>query len=432
MISTVVETNYGKLCGRFDRAHGLYVFKGVPYARPPVGALRFKRPEAPQSWSGIRPANRFPPVCWQPLKEEGSFYQKEFYPSYFHQPMCEDCLYLNIWTPAISENDRLPVMVWIHGGAFMTGYGHEMEFTGTALPQKGVVLVTLNYRLGAFGFLTHPWLDAENPSSISGNYGLFDQLAALQWVRENIAAFGGDPQRITIFGQSAGAISVQTLVSSPLAERSLFAAAAFSCGGIGGMLTDESAQHSYAVGEHFVRLAGVENTAQLRALTPQRILAIAEQLAGMYSLPFCPHVDGLLLPDTTEHVAQRGKCARIHYLLGSAADDFRGQLPNGPDQILQRNTAFAAALEEHGCSPAYVYHFARRMPGDDAGAFHSAELWYVFGTYDRCWRPLTDADAALSERMISYLANFAASGTPGADWPAYTLRTPYIKELDIL
>lgn len=191
---------------------GYTVFKGVPYAAPPVGELRFAPPQPPRPWPGVYTADHFSAACPQLPEQPGSFYEKEFYSPPERQPrMDEDCLYLNIWTPAAAPEEQLPVALWIHGGAFDHGFGHEIEFDGAAFCRRGVVLVTVNYRVNVFGFLSHPWLEEG-----ADNLGIRDQIAALSWVRTHIKAFGGNPDNITVFGQSAGAISTQTLVSSPL------------------------------------------------------------------------------------------------------------------------------------------------------------------------------------------------------------------------
>ena len=225
MAITETKTKYGQVHG--VQKDGYTVFRGVPYAKPPVGEKRFCPPEEPACWEGVYKADHFGCVCPQTEHEPDSFYGKEFYlDPEFGMKQSEDCLYLNIWTPANTVDEKLPVAFWIHGGAFMHGFSHESEFDGAAYCERGVILVAINYRLGAFGFLAHPWLSEESGAGRSGNYAILDQIAALKWVKENIAAFGGDPENITVFGQSAGCMSVQTLVSSPLTENWIRAPAA--------------------------------------------------------------------------------------------------------------------------------------------------------------------------------------------------------------
>ena len=211
-----VQTTRGMLQGIPGKDASVTVFRGVPYAAPPIGNLRWRAPQAAHSWAGIRHADRFGNICVQNPLKPGSFYQVEFYES--PEPMSEDCLYLNLWTAASSASEKRPVMVWLHGGGFVEGSGSLPSFNGERLASKGVVLVTINYRLGVFGFLAHPELTAEDPHHASGNYGMLDQLEALKWVKANIQNFGGDPENVTIFGQSAGASSVLNLCASPLAK----------------------------------------------------------------------------------------------------------------------------------------------------------------------------------------------------------------------
>lgn len=227
-----VTTKQGAVKGFCSEDKQTVVFRGVPYAQPPVGDLRFRRPQEHEPWEGVRDCTRFSAVCPQADLRGMDLYGKEFYDGE-EVVMNEDCLYLNIWTPAGStEKSGLPVLFWIHGGAFMHGHGSEKEFDGEGFAKKGVILVTINYRVNAFGFFAHPDLEAENAERVSGNYGILDQIFALRWVRENIAAFGGDPEKITIFGQSAGCMSVQTIISSPLSAGMVRGAVLQSGGGI--------------------------------------------------------------------------------------------------------------------------------------------------------------------------------------------------------
>ena len=213
-----VNTKYGTVQGVACDAKGVAAYKGIPYAKPPIGDLRWQAPQKPDSWEGVRLCDTFGSPCMQTLRPEGNFYRTEFYTHKFHPyppKWGEDCLYLNIWTAAENQKAGLPVMVWIHGGGFTQGYGHEPRYDGQTLASNGVILVSINYRLNIFGFFGCKALTEE--SARSGNYGILDQLAAIEWIKENIEAFGGNPNNITIFGQSAGAISVQTIAASPLA-----------------------------------------------------------------------------------------------------------------------------------------------------------------------------------------------------------------------
>lgn len=408
MSMTLAQTRYGILSGE-ALSETSSVFRGIPYAAPPVGQLRWKRPQPPIPWKGIREAVSFSAICPQHRMKPGSFYHTEFYAGKDQVMQSEDCLYLNIWTPAQSPEERCPVLFWIHGGAFAHGSGSEIEFDGANFNQLGVILVTINYRCNALGFLTHPWLDAETEDGCSGNYGCYDQIAALDWVRENITAFGGDPDNITIFGQSAGAMSVQTLISSPLAQGKFSKVIMQSGGGFGGLSLGCTKEQGAALAQEIIDRLGVSSLEELRQVDAWKLVELSDQLSGR----LCPVVDGRLLPDSHEALARSGKVADVPYLLGSCQDEM------GPESARR----FAAGNYKwcknqyalHRRAP-YLYWFNRQMPGDDdAGAFHSSELWYVFGTLDRCWRPMTEADYQLSRIISNYWANFAKTGNPNAE-----------------
>ena len=262
------KTKYGLVRGH--SMEGYTVFKGIPYAKPPLGEGRFAAPQEPDSWEGIYEAEHFGSVAMQVPLDPASFYGKEFYQYPDYMPArSEDCLYLNIWTPAGEAGEKLPVAFWIHGGAFLQGYSHEVEFDGEAYCRRGVVLVSINYRLGVFGFLAHPWLEeqaGQGGRRISGNYALLDQIAALRWVRENIAAFGGDPGNITVFGQSAGCMSVQALVSTPLTEDWIAKAIFQSASGYKSMMGTHTMEEAKKAGEEFVELTGAADLEALRAI----------------------------------------------------------------------------------------------------------------------------------------------------------------------
>lgn len=335
-------------------------------------------------------------------------------------------------------------MVWIHGGAFQNGFGHEIEFDGDAYAKKGVVLVTLNYRLGMCGFLAHPLLTTENGGKGSGNYGLFDQLAALKWVKRNIEAFGGDPNNVTVFGQSAGAGSVQALISSPLAEGYIQRAIIQSGGGLGGIISTKSLQDAETVGKAMWDASGCTTLEQMRAYPadrfPEVMMNYMKQQKKFMGMPYSPCVDGELLNASVYDVAMQDKELDIPYMIGYTSEDI------APEQMRKAAVDWSLLLEQQGHHPAYVYCFSRDLPGEDMpapeggfgdmkGAFHSSELWYMFGTLDKCWRPMEAADYELSERMVSYWTNFAKSGNPnGADlpeWKPCTKADQHIQELDV-
>lgn len=430
MIMKETTIRQGRLTG--VELDGYTLFKGVPYAKPPVGALRWRAPQEPEPWGGVYRADTWPCRSMQGIHADG-FYDKEFYDETDYQtPMSEDSLYLNIWTPAKKPGERLPVAFWIHGGAFMGGFGHEKEFDGAAYCKRGVILVTINYRLGPLGFLAHPWLSQENQENggqaVSGNYGILDQIAALKWVRENIKAFGGDPDNITVFGQSAGCMSVQTLVSSPL-TRGLIAKAILQSGV--GLSYDHTLSKAELEGVQFAVNAEVESLDELRALSFEQVMAAAGPIimAGLptMELAYTPIIDGVVLEDGYDATVEQGKIHDIPYIVGSTMNDIAtdlGEIAKGNlGKVYDGSREWCRALLNNGRTSTWHYYFVRQLPGDDAGAFHSSELWYTFGTYGRCWRPMTEGDRALSEQMVDYWTNFMKTGNPNDGdlprWEAY-------------
>lgn len=439
----LVTTRYGQIRGR--KKEGCYTYFGIPYAQPPVGELRWKEPQPLKPWEGVLDAGKFPDRAWQftqeaPQEGQGINYAREFYsnPS-FMPPMNEDCLYLNIWRPLTGE--KLPVAFWIHGGALINGFGSELEFDGDAFARKGVILVTINYRLGAFGFLNTPEI-MEEMGGHAGNFGSLDQVAALKWVYENIEAFGGDPNRITIFGQSAGAMSVQTLISSPLAKGMVAGAIMQSAGGYqAGILRDRSVEEGLDIGQEFQRISGAKNLCEMRALTPEKIMELASQMMGYcfqkgYNLPFMPVIDGYLLEKGYNKVVEDGDTPDIPYMIGSCGNDL-GCTPDmtGHSQLYYGCINWSLKNAEKGRNPAYVYFFDRKLLGDQSGAFHSAELWYVFKTLDRSWRPKSPADYELAERINGYWANFVKTGNPNGPelpyWKPCSWDSHHVQLLDI-
>lgn len=414
---------------RGESRDGYTVFKGVPYAAPPVGELRFAPPQPPRPWPGVYTADHFSAACPQLPEQPGSFYEKEFYSPPERQPrMDEDCLYLNIWTPAAAPEEQLPVALWIHGGAFDHGFGHEIEFDGAAFCRRGVVLVTVNYRVNVFGFLSHPWLEEG-----ADNLGIRDQIAALSWVRTHIKAFGGNPDNITVFGQSAGAISTQTLVSSPLTGGMIHKAIFQSAGGYrNGLCAARSRQEAEAFGTALAEELGAHSLADLRAIPAMELMrrAMAFARASGNSLPFAPVWGSDVLPGPYDILTEQGRVAPIPYLLGATKND----IFSGDSNPIQAGCVSWSQLLDHlRGTPSYVYAFNRTLPGDNAGAFHSSELWYVFGTLHRCWRPFSHADRALSQSMCDAWAHFMKHGTPDAAglWRPCTCADPYVRIFDV-
>ena len=435
----VIDVEGGQISGTVGEADGVAVYMGIPYAAAPVGELRWKAPQPVAAWDGVRDCSAPGYASVQDKMQEGTFYWKEFYQG-GDPDMSEDCLYLNVWTPAAGDAEaQLPVMLWIHGGGFNHGYGHEIEFDGTAYAERGVILVTINYRVGMCGFLSHPLLTAENGGKGSGNYGLQDQLAAVKWVKRNIAAFGGDPGNITIFGQSAGAGSVQSLISSPLAQGYVAKAIIQSGGGLGGIIAPRSLEEAEQMGKAMWDAAGVTTLEQMRAYPVEKLdevmtnyLKTSGQNTGL--LAYCPCVDGQLLTATYDETAQAAQQLDIPYMIGYTTEDI------APEVMRKAALDWAALLEAQGRQPAYVYSFSHDLPGEDMpeggmpGAFHSSELWYTFGTLGRCWRPMEQADYDLSERMVGHWTNFASTGNPNGDglpeWQPCTSATGnHIEEL---
>ena len=417
-----VTTQYGVIRG-VPTDYGC-VFKGIPYAKPPVGHLRFRAPQEPDPFAGVFEADRFCPRFMQ--KDHHDLWTKEFYSDpEFLRENSEDALYLNIWTPAKMPDERLPVAFWIHGGAFLQGYNSEIEFDGEAYARRGVILVTINYRLGSFGFLYHPWL-LEESGGIAGNYGILDQIAALRWVQQNIAAFGGNPDNITIMGQSAGAMSVQSLMTSPLTEGMFVRAIMQSGGGLHSFAQLQLPAESFKASMKLVELTGVHSLEELRCLPAKELLEkqnILHEAADLEQkrLGFGPVLDGYVFQDTCDGIITDGRLRDLPYLLGSTSEDLFAKHA-GVDELsasgafvdrgLLYNCCldFAQACAQHRKRAPYVFCFSRQPLGDDAGAYHSAELWYMFGTLGRSWRPKDEQDYLLSHRMVAYWKHFIKNG----------------------
>jgi para-nitrobenzyl esterase len=435
-IAPVIKVDGGKISGVYsDKNPSVAIYKGVPYAAPPVGQLRWKQPQPVKNWKGIRKCNQYGAASLQadrgPVganKGVGIDYVKEFYQA--GDPVrSEDCLYLNVFTTAPATSKKMPVMLWIHGGAYTGGFGHEIEFEGDALAKKGVVLVTINYRLGMLGFLAHPLLTAENGSG-SGNYGLYDQLAALKWVKHNIERFGGDPECVTVFGQSAGAGSVQALISSPLSKGYIQRAIIQSGGGLRGIINTITLENAETSGKSIFDHAGISTLEAMRAYPAEKLLGLYYDYMKEqkhFSLLLRPNVDNQLIPKDLTTAANDGDELDIPYMIGYTTDDI------SPETMYKAATSWSLLLEKQGRKPAYIYHFDYKLPGDNAGAFHSSELWFVFGSLKNCWRPFPPSAYDLSEQIMSYWTNFARTGNPNGpslpEWKPYTNDSQYIEIL---
>jgi para-nitrobenzyl esterase len=465
-----VNVTSGALSGLASRDGLVRSFKGIPYAAPPVGALRWRPPQPVTAWQGTREANRFSPICLQPSPIPGSFYQREFFQ--IAEAQSEDCLYLNVWTAAPPGAEPRPVMVFFHSGGNSLWSGSMAVYDGSQLARKGAVVVTLNYRLGAFGFLAHPELDAESPNHVSGNYGLLDQQAALRWVKANIAAFGGDPERITIFGQSAGASDVGYAMASPLAK-GLFRRAIIESSAMFGTAGPTPKLASVEEGgKKLVTELGAPSIAALRDMPAAQIISLVGRKFTGYGLQSA--IDGWVLPRSLPEAITMGQQNGTELLVGSTANEgiqlmppttpealritveqwfgtqaepiaalYTGTDPDTAtvaqdqlqsDYIAAQARVTAALLARQG-HPAWVYSFNRAAPGSDpvkVGAFHCAELVYVFGTQNTVDRPWEEIDRQLSDVMSSYWVRFAATGNPNGpnlpEWPAYDEQSRHVKE----
>jgi carboxylesterase type B len=405
-------------CGRVRGLPGndprITVYKGIPYAAPPVNDLRWAAPKPADKWDGTLDAYRFAPISIQDQPGVGDdIYCREWHvdPDI---PMSEDCLYLNIWTPARTADEKLPVMIWYFGGAFQWGYTAELEFNGERLARRGMIVVSINYRLGVFGFLSHPELTAQSPDAPS-NFGLLDQQAGLRWVYDNISAFGGDPDNITIAGQSAGGGSVlQQLCNKENA--SMLKGAAMLSGIIrfpdGGddILRPIPLKRAEKLGVDFLDHLGVSSIDEARGLDP---LFIRDRYAGYAEdhLRFAPIIDGIHYIDDPYELFVSGKRPDIPIITGYTADEF---IVNGLNCVKwATENAVNGALSNGFSQKHYVYEFSASMPGwDDPGTFHSCDLWFWFETLGMCWRPFGGDHFMLARKMSDYLANFVKYHDP--------------------
>ena len=468
----LVQTYQGQLEGQWSGAdQAIRVFKGIAYAKPPTGERRWQAPHSPSAWEGIRKADQFGPACWQPTEVEEFVWSREGF------TVNEDCLYLNVWSPAKAE--AAAVMVWFHGGAHTGGMSHDRIFDGENLAREGVVLVSVNYRLGPLGFLAHPQLAAESSRNAAGNYGLLDKIAALNWVNENIAQFGGDANNITIFGQSAGSQSVCSLMASSLASGLFHKAIGQSASCINPMPQNDRDGRSR--GARLIAAITPDATAQqMRALSPEALLEAAQKTNWAAQSRIV--IDGWVLDASHENTFAKGAQAQVPLLLGSLSNEGHLLFPQDADLTQAQLRAYALKLAgeqiapqlldayasdqapgavQHAIAtdlfmtygmrrwasyhartgaPTYLYYMDHQPPAfrlyvpdrpdlklpegpRSAGAYHSGDLAYVFGNTRKVGMDWQAQDHAIADQVVGYWTNFAKTGNPNGaglpDWSAY-------------
>lgn len=453
---------------------GLTVYRGIPFAAPPVGDLRWRAPQPASKWDGVRRADKFGPACMQAMRNPAGDDQGP--------GMSEDCLYLNVWTPAKSASQRLPVLVWIYGGGFAGGATSIPTYSGEKLAKRGVVLVSIAYRVGALGFLAHPGLSAESEHRVSGNYGLLDMIAGLKWIQKNIAAFGGDPGRMTIFGESAGGIAVSMLCASPLAKGLFHGAISQSGGSFGppraGGMPGENMQRladAERVGESYATAAGASSVAELRKMSAEQVLAASSDRRGVG----WPIIDGWVIPDDQYKLYEAGRynetpiligynsdeglsfsgsqtpqahVESVHQRYGPFADKLLKLYPTGETKLIKtardltRDAAFgwhtwawARLQSKTGKSKVFYYYFDQHpeypagSPREGQGTPHGADVPFVFEHLGAPNRQPAPGDQELSETMAAYWTNFAKRGNPNGEdlpnWPAFSDANPVVMYL---
>ena len=462
LTETVLRT--GRIRGFETGAPGISAFLGIPYGAPTDGARRFAPPVPAAPWESVRDCFDFGESCWQPDKSSAPFFREQL----ARNPvpprplrMGEDCLSLNVWTPAQDSSARLPVMVWFYGGGLQAGTADDILFDGNGLCRHGVVLVTVNYRTGVFGYIGHEELEAESEHRSSGNYGLLDQLLSLRWVHENITAFGGDPGNVTIFGCSGGGRSVQGIACSPLSAGLVHHAICHSAGGL-----NPNYSLDYAAlkrrGADFVAFCGKAHVSELREIPAAELQHKYEQFGQQFNITG----DGWALPCTMDELVRRGQQADLDYLLSTTANEIRWPVdppvtaatfathrfgertqifgttvhPETDAQAMlyaewaevfemkAAQLAWAKAQAAQPKKPVWLASFDHPMPHTHL-ASHGDDQYYVFGTLRKFWYPATEEDDRLSELMMRIWTTFAKTGSPNAEglpcWTPYTAEQPY-------
>lgn len=463
-----IQVTGGLISGTVNKDGDIRIFRGIPFAAPPVGDLRWKAPQPVKTWSGVRPCDAFGPSPMQSKPNPFGPWSAEYLIP--KEPISEDCLYLNVWSGAKSAGEKRPILVWIYGGGFNSGGSGCAIYDGEAMAKKGVIFVSINYRVGPFGFFAHPELTKESAHNASGNYGLMDQIAALQWVQKNSAAFGGDPNNVTIAGQSAGSMSVNCLVASPLAKNLFNKAIAES--GAGFARSYPTRQQAEETGLKMALALDASSLADLRAKPADDILKKVQSRG--------PIIDGYVLPESIAAIFVAHRENDVTLLTGWNEDegmafgtpknaaDYRKQInqqygdqaqtfltfyPGNTDAEaaasqtkISRDMSFGtqnytwANIQSNQSKKVYVYRFTRKLPatGEYAryGAFHTGEVVYAYDNLkfiDHQLRPLEPADTKLATVMSTYWANFIKTGNPNGkglpDWPAYSMKDKRIMDL---
>jgi para-nitrobenzyl esterase len=456
----LIKTDAGQISGVINATGDVYAFKGIPFAAPPVGDLRWKEPQPVKPWEGVRKCESFGPSPMQAKPVPFSMWSEEFLIP--KEPISEDCLYLNVWTAAKSTGEKRPVIVWIYGGGFLSGGSAVPIYDGEAMAKKGIVFVSINYRVGVFGFFAHPELTKESGRNASGNYAILDQLAALEWVKRNIAVFGGDPGNVTIAGQSAGSISVSILVASPLGKHLFQKAIGESGASFSNPFT--TLAKAEEAGEAFGKSLNAPSLADLRKVSAEDLMKKNYSIWGAI-------VDGYVLPGSIASIFTAGKENKVPLLTGWNQEEFKffgtvknaaefkkemndkygsdaqAALENYPanddsgamvsqyrmssDQVFGTQNFIWANMQSNQGAKVYVYRFTHKVPGTGEyakyGAFHGGELAYAYNNLQFVNRPWQTADHKLAAAMSSYWANFAAKGNPNGkglpEWKPYNSNT---------
>ena len=464
-----VKVSGGLISGTINKDGDIHIFKGIPFAAPPVGNLRWQAPKPVTTWKGVRKCDAFSASPIQPTPAPFMCWSEEFIAP--PEPLSEDCLYLNVWSGAKSATEKRPVFVWIYGGGLSSGSAACAIYDGEEMAKRGIVFVSINYRVGPFGFMAHPELSKEQ-NNASGNYGLLDQVAALQWVKKNIAAFGGNPDQVTIAGQSAGSMSVNALLATPLAK-GLFEGAVLESGGLLAALTPGSLQSAEAIGIELQKKAGASGISELRNKSAAEILKASQDLAGMrmgltldgYALPVdfnknfkegkynnVPLMMGWVTGDaglfgkpdiTAKKFIQQanekyGANAAAYLKVFPAGSDSEAQASQSKLTVLNFASLPAYLLAEYNSKPVFIYEGAY-VPTDkpgfpNYGAFHTSEVPYALHTLHTWNRPWKKSDYDVQEIMSSYWIQFIKTGNPNVSglpqWKAYNKVEGTILEID--